>query len=96
MRQVMAQVDQGGHQTVHEDQPVPGAGPGGPFPRPASDLGPVVFNRYFPGVWQDRAVDLDRHSQSMPRPSSKASPAITHQLVRTSMNMITKIHRRAR
>lgn len=34
-----------------------------------------------PGVGQDRAVELDRHSQSMSRLFSGASPAITHQLV---------------
>lgn len=34
-----------------------------------------------PGVGQDRAVELDRHSQSKPRLFSGASPAITHQLV---------------
>ncbi|WP_236574781.1 hypothetical protein, partial [Nocardiopsis sp. FR26] len=52
MRQVVAQVDQGGHQTVDEDQPVPGTGPGGPFPHPAPGLVPVVFNRYLPGTGQ--------------------------------------------
>ncbi len=37
VQQVVTQVDQGGHQAVDEDQTVPGARPGGSFPRPEPD-----------------------------------------------------------
>lgn len=50
VRQVMAQMDQGGRQTVDEDQLVPCARPSGPFPLPAPV--PVVFDGRFPGVGQ--------------------------------------------
>ncbi|WP_017572110.1 hypothetical protein [Nocardiopsis halotolerans] len=52
MRQVVAQVDQGGRQAVDEDQTVPGTGTVGPFPLPAPEPVPVAFDGRFPGVGQ--------------------------------------------
>jgi len=52
VRQVMAQVDQGGHQTVDKNQPVPGTRPGCTLPHPAPDPVPVVLNGHLPGTGQ--------------------------------------------
>lgn len=78
VRQVMAQVDQGGHHTVDKGQPIPGASL---FPRPASDLVTVIFTAISQGWARVAQLSLIATARKMPRPSSEASLAITHQLV---------------